>query len=131
MRSALFIAALLMAPPALAQEAGAGRDLFLTYCAACHGEEARGDGRMAPLLTVLPPDLTQLSAGNEGAFPTERVAWQIDGRDPLLAHGGEMPLFGQFFMEDATVALVLPSGQRLLTSQPIADVIAYLQSVQE
>ena len=131
MRWIFLLATLGLTSAAAAQDAEEGAALYLTYCAACHGETAHGEGRMAPLLTVLPPDLTQLSAANGGVFPTQSVAWQIDGRDPLLAHGGEMPLFGQFFVDDASVALILPSGQRLLTSRPIADVIAYLQSIQE
>jgi len=58
------------------------------------------------------------------------VVRQIDGRDPMLAHGGTMPLFGDFF-EGEGVAIAAETGQPILTSRPIADVAAWLESVQE
>lgn len=124
---------LCFALPASAQEAGdpaAGAEFYATYCAACHGVTGRGDGRMAPLLTVLPTDLTQLAAGNDGRFPVFQVTRQIDGRDPLLAHGGDMPLFGMWF-EGEDVAIADTTGQPIMTSRPIADLVAYLQEIQE
>ncbi len=128
--------ALCLSLPAAAQDlepgdAAEGRTLFATYCAACHGVEGRGDGRMAPILTVLPPDLTQLEAGNGGVFPTERVVFQIDGRDPLLAHGADMPLFGDFFQGLPDIAVQAETGQPILTSKPIADLVAWLRQMQE
>jgi mono/diheme cytochrome c family protein len=113
-----------------AQDAASGAQLYLRYCAACHGMEGRGDGQMAAILTILPSDLTQLSAGYGGVFPTIRTARQIDGRDPLLAHGGVMPLFGDFF-QGQDVALRAETGQTLMTSWAIADLMAFLESIQE
>lgn len=135
MKPHLVIAATLLALPAVAQDLGAGdamegAEIFAIYCAACHGLEGRGDGRMAPILTVLPPDLTQLSASNGGSFPVAPVIFQIDGRDPLLAHGADMPLFGEFF-QGFDVAVRAASGQPIMTSQPIADVVAWLVEIQE
>lgn len=134
-RALALLTVLALQSPAGAQEfepgnAMEGAELFATYCAACHGTEARGDGRMAPILTVLPPDLTRLRAGNGGVFPTARVVFQIDGRDPLLAHGGDMPLFGEFF-QGMDSAMQAEDGQPIMTSQPIADVVAWLREVQE
>jgi mono/diheme cytochrome c family protein len=131
----LLTLALLAAAPALAQDiepgdAREGAELFATYCAACHGTAARGDGPMAPILTVLPPDLTGLAARNGGTFPIAATVFQIDGRDPLLAHGGDMPLFGEFF-QGLDTAMKAEDGQPLLTSKPIADLIAHLAAIQE
>jgi mono/diheme cytochrome c family protein len=127
--------ALAAAGPAVAQDIEPGdemegAEIFATYCTACHGLEGRGDGRMAPILTVLPPDLTGLSARNDGVFPVEGTIFQIDGRDPLLAHGADMPLFGLFFQGFDTT-LKTESGQPIMTSKPIADVVAYLRGIQE
>ena len=84
-----------------------GGFLFQQYCTACHGLEARGNGTMHSILAVPAPDLTRLSAENDGVFPLFRVLRQMDGRDPLLAHGGEMPLYGHLF-DFPDVLLVLP-----------------------
>lgn len=107
-----------------------GRDLYRTYCSQCHGMNAMGDGPMAEMLAIETPDLSRLAARNGGEFPLEAVARQIDGRWPVLAHGGDMPLFGPALDSDQQVALSLPSGQPMMTGLPLANVIAYLESVQ-
>ena len=107
-----------------------GQDLYKTYCWQCHGRDATGDGPMAEMLAIVTPDLTGLSGRNDGTFPTEAVARQIDGRMPLLAHGGEMPIFGPTLESDQNVALPLASGQPMMTGLPIANVIVYLESIQ-
>lgn len=130
--AALALAALL-AGGAAAQDVDAGRATFISYCAACHGTSARGDGPMAPILEVLPADLTRLAADNGGVFPWARAARRIDGRDPFLAHGGPMPIFGEFFEGEpqAWTTLKLPNGQPMMTTRAIADLLVYLESLQE
>jgi len=124
-----FIAATALAGAAGAQDVARGAALYADFCAVCHGDDARGGGVMTEVLTVAPADLTALGAGE--AFPLLRVVRQIDGRDPLLAHGGEMPLFGMWFEGDgADVALAGPGGQPVLVSRPIADLVAYLREIQ-
>jgi mono/diheme cytochrome c family protein len=130
MRRFLTVILLVAAGPGAAQDPASGADLYIRYCAACHGMEARGDGEMAAILTLLPADLTQISAGNGGIFPVARVAAQIDGRDPMLAHGGVMPLFGDFF-EGQDTAIRSETGQPMLTSRPVADLLAFLAAIQE
>lgn len=116
--------------PLTAQDAAQGQELYAAYCATCHGADATGTGPMAELIAIETPDLTGLSARNGGVFPAVMVASQIDGRDLMLAHGGQMPLFGRFFEGDEAVALATPSGQPMMTSQPIADLLAWLESIQ-
>jgi mono/diheme cytochrome c family protein len=132
MRAEWMAAALMLAGgPVWAEgEAATGEVLYQTYCAACHGIAATGDGPMVPVLVVQPADLTTLTARYGGTFPLERVAARIDGRDPLASHGSEMPVYGNFF-EGRDVALKTATGQPLLTSQPIADLIAWLEQVQQ
>ena len=125
-----FAFALLAAPAAAEPDPVAGEAVFRAFCAACHGSEARGDGPTAKVLTIAPPDLTRLAAMNDGVFPVFRVVRQIDGRDPMLAHGGEMPLFGRLF-EFPDGAIAAETGQPIITAQPIADVAAWLATVQE
>jgi mono/diheme cytochrome c family protein len=111
-------------------DAGAGKALYEAHCAVCHGLEAKGNGPMAPVLLVQPADLTTLIARHGGVFPLERVAARIDGRDPLVSHGSDMPIYGAFF-EGSDVALRTDAGQPLLTSQPIADLVAWLRTIQK
>ena len=132
MRTAILVAgmaACLGALPVAAQEAAEGEVLFERHCATCHGLDAKGTGPMAGVLLVPPADLTALAKGNDGAFPVLRVVRRIDGRDPLVSHGSPMPVYGHFF-EGRDQALKLPSGQPIMTSEPIVDLLAYLQSLQ-
>lgn len=124
--------AIVTASMASAQEVNIrdGQSLYNTYCWQCHGRDATGDGPMAEMLAIVTPDLTRLSARQGGTFPTEAVARKIDGRAPLLAHGGEMPIFGPFLETDQNVALPLASGQPMMTGLPLANVVVYLESIQ-
>jgi mono/diheme cytochrome c family protein len=75
----------------------AGSSLFKTYCATCHGVEARGDGPLAGQLRVRPPDLTLFTRRN-GSFDREKVRRIVDGRQPVKGHGGaDMPVWGDVF----------------------------------
>jgi len=118
--------------PATAQDAENGQSIYMGYCALCHGPLATGSG-----ITTLPgidaPDLTGIATANDGVFPAGEVARQIDGRDPVAAHGADrsMPVFGGFFEGDQAVALRMPSGQSMMVSQPLADLLAWLESVQK
>jgi len=112
-----------------AGDAAAGADHYALFCATCHGGGGRGDGPTAELLTLQPTDLTGLAARNGGTFPTGTVVRQIDGRDPVRGHGRPMPLYGPFF-EGEDVAIKTPAGQPVLTSRPVADLVAWLQTIQ-
>ncbi len=118
-----------VAGAAEAQDARAGEETYERYCAACHGLEATGHGPMRAVLTLQPTDLTELRAGNGGKFPVARVVRRIDGRDPLVSHGSPMPIYGGFF-EGRDVAMKTDEGQPIMTSQPVVDLVAYLQSLQ-
>lgn len=86
---------------------------------------------MAPILTLQPPDLTALTERQGGAFPMQRVIDRIDGQDPLVAHGSPMPIYGPYFNGVQDVALKAPSGQPVLVSQPIADLVSFLEAIQK
>lgn len=117
-----------VASQAMAQNVETGAELYGHYCATCHGIDATGHGPMAGVLIIQPTDLTQL-AGEDGVFPTARVVARIDGRDPLVSHGSPMPVYGPYF-EGQDTSMKTPDGQPILTSQPIVDLVAYLQTLQ-
>jgi hypothetical protein len=85
---------------------------------------------MSPSLVVAPNNLTTLAERNDGVFPTTRVIMRIDGRDPLVSHGSSMPVYGDFF-EGTDAATKAETGQPIMTSQPIVDLLAYLQTLQQ
>jgi mono/diheme cytochrome c family protein len=84
--------------PSRGSDAYSGKELFKTYCAACHGTTAKGDGPLADNLRKRPPDLTRFAQQNAGTFPSQKVYQIIDGRQPLNGHGGpDMPVWGDAF----------------------------------
>ncbi|MDX2484945.1 MAG: cytochrome c [Pseudodonghicola sp.] len=115
--------------PALAQDVKTGAELYRVHCATCHGIEGSGQGPMAGVLVIQPDDLTGLAKDNGGSFPIERVIKRIDGRDPLVSHGSPMPVYG-FFFEGKGKAVKIANGQPIMTTEPIVDLLAYLQSLQ-
>jgi hypothetical protein len=125
---ALVIALFFAATPVMAQDAARGAFLFDQHCAVCHGTSLRGDGPMAEVLVVPPPDLTRIAERYDG-FPRVGIAWKIDGRDPLVSHGGDMPLFGRVFGEMSEV--MRNANQMILTSPEVVDLVAYLERSQE
>ncbi|QFS83945.1 Cytochrome c [Roseivivax sp. THAF40] len=116
---------------AAGQDVGVGKSLYERHCATCHGLSAKGDGPMAPALLIQPTDLTLLSSGEDGRFPLMRVIMRIDGRDPLVSHGSPMPVYGDFFEGVQSVALKTGAGQPVMMSEPVADLVTYLKSLQE
>ena len=74
-----------------------GNQLFRTYCASCHGTDARGSGPLAEVMRRVPPDLTRFATRNGGVFPSERVRRIVDGRE-VASHGDrDMPIWGDAF----------------------------------
>nr|WP_245709701.1 cytochrome c [Ruegeria halocynthiae] len=112
-----------------AQNAETGAKLYQHYCATCHGLGATGHGPMAGVLVIQPTNLKSL-ADADGVFPTARVVARIDGREPLVSHGSPMPVYGPYF-EGNDTAIKTPDGQPILTSKPIADLVAFLKTLQE
>ncbi|MFN0114448.1 MAG: c-type cytochrome [Paracoccaceae bacterium] len=119
----------LSALPAAAQDPAEGAALFAFHCAMCHGAEAKGNGPEAPSLNPQPKDLTLLAAENGGTFPTLMVVKRIDGREAIVAHGSPMPVFGEYF-EGPAVERQAETGEAMTMTKPVADLVAWLMSVQ-
>ena len=105
--------------------AGLGKNLFRSYCASCHGPEAKGDGPIAEYLRVAPPDLTQLAKSNEGEFPYDDVASKIDGREAVPVHGTDMPVWGDAFLKADE------EGGEEVVARKITALVHFIWSVQE
>ncbi len=99
-----------------------GGEIFKSYCATCHGSDAKGKGPMAAVLKVPPPDLTTLSKRNNGKFPADQIASVLKNGVDVPAHGtAEMPIWGSTFADIKT--------HRVVTMR-VTDMIRYLESIQ-
>jgi mono/diheme cytochrome c family protein len=104
-----------------------GATQYATYCAACHGADARGEGPVASALKTPPPDLTRIAARRGGVFPTGEIARFIDGRFDVTAHGPrEMPVWGERFTE----GIPEPGVGDEVSRGRVVTLVAYLQSIQ-
>jgi mono/diheme cytochrome c family protein len=73
-----------------------GADLYVQYCAVCHGRDGHGNGPAAAALKPAPADLTQIARKNGGKFPTLAVQQSIASSDSIVAHGAPgMPVWGE------------------------------------
>jgi mono/diheme cytochrome c family protein len=111
-------------------KAAKGKVTFRVYCSNCHGAEAKGDGKLAPLLSVEPADLTRLvTKKDKGEFPAERVRKAIDGRAEVAGHGyREMPVWGDVFQPTDSE---MSDPEKLdVAKRKIAELVAYLRTIQ-
>jgi mono/diheme cytochrome c family protein len=116
-----------VAAQAAAADAPAGRRLYLQYCSACHGPDARGDGVVSGFMRPRPPDLTQLAKHNKGVFPTVLVINTIDGRSMPRAHGdSDMPVWGNILKSDAKGA----DNPEVNVYSVVSQIADYLRSIQ-
>lgn len=76
-----------------------GKDLFVAYCASCHGMAGRGDGPVSSALKTKIPDLATLAARRGGKFPGADLEKMIMSETASqAAHGTrEMPVWGPVF----------------------------------
>ena len=92
------------AAAAAAETPMSGQQLYVAYCASCHGIDGKGNGPVASALRTPPTDLTLLAAGNHGEYPEERVYWTAKGESGTPAHGSsahgsrDMPVWGPAFL---------------------------------
>ncbi len=111
-------------------QAARGKVTFRVYCSNCHGADAKGEGKIAPLLSVRPTDLTRLiREEDEGEFPAERVRAAIDGRKEVRGHGyREMPVWGDAFQP--TEGDPLDPKKTETAEKKIGELVAYLRTLQ-
>jgi mono/diheme cytochrome c family protein len=112
--------------PAGKSEPISGMQLYVSYCAMCHGTDAKGGGPFSTQLKTWPPDLTQLAKKNSGTYPAMRVSEMIDGEfGKASAHGSrEMPIWGPVFRSMA-------HGHNDSAQLRINSVVKYLESLQQ
>lgn len=126
---ALAFSALLWVFPVIAQETTGERD-YRRACVSCHGGSGKGDGPLADLMTLKVSDLTVLSISNDGTFPLHDVMMFIDGRSRIRAHGGDMPVWGQIFVQDAEDYVARYEAENV-AERRVLSLALYIESLQE
>jgi len=109
--------------PAPPTSPASGQDMYVNYCAACHGKGGKGDGPAAPALKTPPTDLTMLAKQNKGEYPAAHVSTILQGGD-VPAHGSkDMPVWGVVFRG-------MSGGHQPQVQQRIVNLSNYIASLQ-
>jgi mono/diheme cytochrome c family protein len=101
-----------------------GKQMYMEYCAVCHGKDGKGDGPAASELKVPPPNLTDLTKRYGGKFPGYHIAAVLQFGTKAPAHGtAEMPVWGPLFQS-------LNQQSSTEVKQRIANLTDYIKSLQ-
>jgi mono/diheme cytochrome c family protein len=104
--------------------ATSGKQMYINYCASCHGVDGRGNGPAAAALKMPPTDLTVLNRNNHGVFPEAHIVTVLQYGAEFPSHGSaEMPVWGPIFGKMETVN---PQVKQLR----ISNLIRYLKTLQ-
>ena len=101
-----------------------GKQMYVNYCAPCHGMDGHGQGPVAAALKHAPVDLTLLSRNHGGTFPGAHVTSVLEYGAEIPSHGtAEMPVWGPILgkMDQAD------SNQRAMR---ISNLRRYIESLQ-
>ena len=110
--------------PVKPTNAASGQEMFMNYCAVCHGKDGKGSGPAAPALKMPATDLTTLAQKNGGKYPSLHVSSVIRGEGDLPAHGSkDMPVWGPLFWK-------MSQGHDAEVQQRIANLNQYIESLQ-
>ena len=101
-----------------------GKQMYVNYCAPCHGVDGRGRGPVAPALKTAPVDLTMMTKMNHGKFPDTHVVSVLEMGEDTPSHGSaEMPVWGPIL---AKMNVSNPQDRLLRVS----NLSRYLESIQ-
>jgi mono/diheme cytochrome c family protein len=104
-----------------------GRQLYMRFCASCHGPTGNGDGPVGSQLEVMVPNLTGLSRRYGDRFNQAQMREIIDGRASVIAHGTRtMPVWGYEFWVDEGADMEAEAAVRTIVDK----LIAYIRSLQ-
>lgn len=104
--------------------ASSGKEMYMQYCATCHGPDGKGSGPAASAMKVAPTDLTQLTKTHDGKFPANSVAAVLKFGNGPAAHGSaEMPVWGPLLQS-------LDKFHDSVVQQRISNLVNYIQTLQ-
>lgn len=97
-----------------------GKEMFDSYCGACHGKSGKGDGPAAAALKNKPADLTALAKTHGGTYSQKDFEDKLAGMAMSPSHGtSEMPVWGPIFRD-------LPGNDKLR----VYNLKQYIDSIQ-
>jgi mono/diheme cytochrome c family protein len=100
------------------------KEMFKSYCAVCHGTDAKGGGPAASALKTPPADLTLLARKDGGKYPAAHVAAVLRGQTDITSHGNkEMPVWGELFSS-------ISQGHDSQVQQRVSNLVDYVESLQ-
>jgi mono/diheme cytochrome c family protein len=106
----MIVLTLITAGVSWGQNQAGGKNVYMTYCASCHGERGKGDGTAAMSLPAKPADHTDGAIMNQ---LNDKFLYDI-----IAKGGGAVGKSG-----------FMPSWGGALSDSQIRDVIAYIRSV--
>ncbi|WP_146344839.1 c-type cytochrome [Phaeobacter marinintestinus] len=102
-----------------------GEQYYAEYCTACHDYSGEGGDLIGGQAA---PDLTRISARNDGVFPRAAVLSKVDGYGHGKVSADVMPEFGKLLEGDLVPVDI--DGTLTPTPRPLAALMVYLESIQ-
>lgn len=104
--------------------AASGKEMYVQYCAPCHGVAGKGDGPAATAMKAPPTDLTQLTKTHGGKYPANSVASVLKfGGGPGVHGSADMPVWGPLLQS-------LDKFHDTVVQQRISNIVSYIESLQ-
>lgn len=108
--------------PVSRTSATSGAEMFRHYCAACHGQDGKGDGPAASAFKKAPRDLTKLSQDNGGKFPEAMVHATLALQEGTVHGSKVMPVWGPI--------LSSASSSQAEVQLRITNLVHYIETLQ-
>ena len=103
-----------------------GKQMYVSYCAPCHGVDGRGLGPAASALNKQPADLALLSKNNGGKYPSTHIVSVLEfGASDSSRGSAEMPVWGPLLG-----GLDRTSSEQSLRALRISNLSRYLKTLQ-
>src|SRR6516164_7191179 len=105
---------------------GDARQMYVTYCAPCHGMTGEGNGPAAPAFKQAPTNLTLLAKTHGDKYPSEAVKTTLTFGRKVQAHGDpKMPVWGSLFdsLDNGT-------GKSSVPTMRIRNLTDYIKTLQ-
>jgi mono/diheme cytochrome c family protein len=112
--------------PVSKTSASNGKQMYVNYCAPCHGVDGKGQGPVASALKKQPANLALLSKNNRGRFPSTHIMSVLEFGAANPSHGtAQMPVWGPMLGHmDAS------NAENNVSLLRISNLSQYLQSLQ-